>query len=131
MLEVYIDGAAAGNPGPAGIGVFIRGEGHEVRVSEPVGELDNHTAEFRALVRGVEEASKLTTGMVSIRSDSKAVVSAVEKRYAKNPLHMDMLDKALRIADGFDFFFIKWIPDSQNRAADVLARAALRSDKRD
>lgn len=126
MLEVYIDGAAAGNPGPAGIGVYIRGEGHEVKVSEPIGELDNHTAEFHALVRGVKEASKLTSGMVSVRSDSKAVVSAVEKRYAKNPLHMDMLDQALQIADEFDFFFIKWIPDSQNRAADILARAAIR-----
>lgn len=126
MLEVYIDGAAAGNPGPAGIGVFIRGEGNEVRISEPIGELDNHTAEFQALVRGVEEASKLSNGMVSVRSDSKAVVSAVEKRYAKNPLHMDMLNQALQIADEFDFFFIKWIPDSQNRAADSLARAAIR-----
>ena len=126
MLEVYIDGAAAGNPGPAGIGVYIRGEGNDLKVSEPIGELDNHTAEFRALVRGVEEASKLTTGMVSVRSDSKAVVSAVEKRYAKNPLHMDMLNQVLQIADEFDFFFIKWIPDSQNRAADALARAAIR-----
>src|SRR5690606_14607601 len=95
MLEVYIDGAAAGNPGPAGIGVFIRGEGHEVSVSEPAGELDNHTAEFLALVRGVEEASKLSSEMISVRSDSKAVVSAVEKRYAKNPLHMDMLNQVL------------------------------------
>ncbi|MCW1928139.1 reverse transcriptase-like protein [Bhargavaea beijingensis] len=126
MLEVYVDGAAAGNPGPAGIGVLIRGEGHEVRVSEPLEDLDNHTAEFRAFVRGVEEAAKLTSGLVSVRSDSKAVVSAVEKRYAKNPVHMDMLERALRIADGFDFFFIKWIPDSQNRAADALARAAIR-----
>lgn len=126
MLEVYVDGAAAGNPGPAGIGVFIRGEGHEVRISESIGELDNHTAEFHAFLRGVTEASKLSSGMISVRSDSKAVVSAVEKRYAKNPVHMDMLDQALRIADGFDFFFIKWIPDSQNRAADTLARAAIR-----
>ncbi|MCM3088268.1 reverse transcriptase-like protein [Bhargavaea ginsengi] len=126
MLEVYIDGAAAGNPGPAGIGVFIRGEGHEVSVSEPAGELDNHTAEFLALVRGVEEASKLSSEMISVRSDSKAVVSAVEKQYAKNPLHMDMLNQVLQIADKFDFFFIKWIPDSQNRAADALARSAIR-----
>ncbi|MGM9920495.1 MAG: ribonuclease HI, partial [Bhargavaea sp.] len=34
--------------------------------------------------------------------------------------------QALQIADEFDFFFIKWIPDSQNRAADSLARAAIR-----
>ncbi|WP_040228440.1 reverse transcriptase-like protein [Bhargavaea cecembensis] len=126
MLEVYIDGASAGNPGESGIGIFIRGEGHQDKISESVGVLDNHTAEFTALLRGVEEAAKRTEGLVSVRSDSKAVVSAVEKRHAKNPVHRKMLEKALAIADGFDFFFIKWIPDEENRAADALARGAIR-----
>ncbi|MBW9234842.1 ribonuclease HI, partial [Leptospira santarosai] len=59
MLEVYIDGASAGNPGPSGIGIFIKGEGHQLRFSEYVGIYDNHTTEFIALLRGLEEAQKL------------------------------------------------------------------------
>ena len=28
MIELYVDGASAGNPGKSGIGIFIKGEGH-------------------------------------------------------------------------------------------------------
>ena len=51
MLEVYIDAASAGNPGPSGIGVYIKGEGHQIKISEYIGETNNHIAEFQALVR--------------------------------------------------------------------------------
>lgn len=129
MLEVYIDGASAGNPGPSGIGIFIKGEGHHLQISEYVGIYDNHTTEFLALIRGLEEAQKLSNGIVSVRSDSQIVVAAVEKKYAKNIVYKELLDKAFEIADSFEFFFIKWIPDSKNLAADQLARKALQQNK--
>jgi ribonuclease HI len=125
MLEVFIDGASAGNPGPSGIGLFLKGEGHHIQLSEYVGIYDNHTTEFIALLRGLEEAKKLSTGIISIKSDSQIVVAAVEKRYTKNPIFKELLDQALEIADTFEFFFIKWIPGSTNQAADQLARKAL------
>lgn len=129
MLEVFIDGASAGNPGPSGIGLFLKGEGHHIQLSEYVGIYDNHTTEFMALVRGLEEAKKLSTGLISVKSDSQIVVAAVEKRYAKNPIYKNLLNQALEIADTFDHFFIKWIPDSANSAADRLARQALQQQK--
>lgn len=125
MIELYVDGASAGNPGKSGIGIFIKGEGQQIRLSEPIEPTNNHTAEFIALLRGMEETAKLTTGIVSARSDSKAVVSAVENEFVKNELHKEYLSKILSIAKTFEFFFIKWIPDSENRAADALAREAI------
>lgn len=125
MIELYVDGASAGNPGKSGIGIFIKGEGQQIRLSEPIEPTNNHTAEFIALLRGMEEAAKLTTGIVSARSDSKAVVSAVENEFVKNELHKEYLSKILSIAETFEFFFIKWIPDSENKAADALAREAI------
>lgn len=125
MIELYVDGASAGNPGKSGIGIFIKGEGQQIRLSEPIVPTNNHTAEFIALLRGMEETAKLTTGIVSARSDSKAVVSAVENEFVKNELHKEYLSKILSIAKTFEFFFIKWIPDSENRAADALAREAI------
>lgn len=125
MLEIYIDGASAGNPGPSGIGVFIKGEGHHIKISEYVGELDNHRAEFLALIRALEEAKKLESNLISVRSDSKIVVSSIEKRYVKSDLYKPLLEKALQLADEFELFFIKWISDKENRAADVLAREAI------
>ncbi|MGB2991816.1 MAG: ribonuclease HI family protein [Paenisporosarcina sp.] len=125
MLEVYIDGASAGNPGPSGIGIFIKGEGHQLRFSKYVGTYDNHTTEFIALLRGLEEAQKLSKEFISVRSDSQVVVTAVEKRFVKSPVYKEWLDQALEIADTFDFFFIKWIPSKSNLTADQLARQAI------
>lgn len=129
MLEVYIDGASAGNPGPSGIGIFIKGEGHSIRISEYIGETNNHIAEFTALIRGIEEAIKLGSTFVSFRSDSKIVVTSVEKQYVKNEQYQPLLNRALELSKQFDLFFIKWIPDQQNRAADVLARDAIKKGK--
>ncbi|WP_017378637.1 ribonuclease HI family protein [Paenisporosarcina sp. TG-14] len=129
MLEVYIDGASAGNPGPSGIGIYIKGEGHQLRFSEYVGIYDNHTTEFIALVRGLEEAQKLSKEFISVRSDSQVVVAAVEKRYIKNPVYKEFLDQALEIADTFNFFFIKWVNSNSNLTADQLARQALQRKK--
>lgn len=128
MLEVYIDGASAGNPGPSAIGIFIKGEDHFIKLSEPIGMANNHVAEFIALVRGLEEAKKLTKGMVSFRSDSKIVVASVEKEFVKNAEYQPYLEKALVLIREFDFFFIKWVPDTQNKAADALAREGIQKN---
>ena len=125
MLEVYIDAASAGNPGPSGIGLFIKGEGHHLQMSEYIGQTNNHIAEFTALLRGLEEAQKLGSSFVSVRSDSKIVVASMEKEYVKNEEFKPYLEKALMLAASFDLFFIKWIPEAQNKAADALARQAI------
>ena len=98
MIELYVDGASAGNPGKSGIGIFIKGEGHKMKISEPIEPTNNHTAEFLALLRGHEEVAKLTTGIVSARSDSQLVVMAVEKEFVKNEAYKEYLAKILEIA---------------------------------
>lgn len=125
MIELYVDGASAGNPGKSGIGIFLKGEGHHIKISEPIRPTDNHSAEFQALIRGLEQAAELTTGIVSARSDSQIVVSAVNQEFVKNPTYKPYLMTILTIAEQFDFFFIKWIPTAENRAADALAKDAV------
>lgn len=130
MLEIFIDGASAGNPGPSAIGIFIRGEGHNRKIAEYIGETNNHIAEFTALIRALEEAKKLHSTMVAIRSDSKIVVASVDKHYVKNDAYKPLLQQAIQLIVGFDLFFIEWIPDNQNKAADALARQALQQHKK-
>ncbi|RHW37651.1 ribonuclease HI [Lysinibacillus yapensis] len=125
MLEVYIDGASAGNPGPSGIGIFIKGEGHHIKISEYIGETNNHIAEFTALNRALEKAVELGSQLVSVRSDSKIVVASVEKQYVKNEEYKPFLETAIQLIGQLDLFFIKWIPDQENKAADALAREAI------
>ncbi len=125
MIELYVDGASAGNPGKSGIGIFLKGEGHHVLLDEKIEPTDNHSAEFQALIRGLEEALKRTTGIVSARSDSQIVVQSIERQFVKNPLYKKYLADILKLADEFDYFFIKWIPTAENRAADALAKKAI------
>ena len=129
MLEVFVDAATAGHPKVSAVGVFIRGEGHLIKRGEFVGEMDNHVAEFTALVKGLQIAAELSSDMVSLKSDSKVVVDAFEREWIKNPNYKPLLDEALALSKSFSYCFIKWIPDSQNRAAHDLAGNALRSNK--
>lgn len=130
MLEVYIDAASAGNPGPSAIGIFIKGEGQQVKISEAIGITNNHVAEFTALIRGLQEAAKLSNGIISVRSDSKIVVTSIDKKFVKNEEYKPYLTQALKLMEQFELFFIKWIPDSQNKAADALAREGIQKNKK-
>ena len=47
----------------------------------------------------------------------------------KNEEFKPYLEQALTLANSFDLFFIKWVPDTQNKAADALARKALQKEK--
>lgn len=125
MIEVYIDGASAGNPGPSGAGIFTKHGGEVERYSIPLGVMDNHEAEYWALIKALEICCKEINQTVSVRTDSQAICSAMEKEFAKNKKYAILLEKALHLSRRFPLFFIKWIPSTQNKSADELARKAI------
>lgn len=126
MIEVYIDGASAGNPGPSGAGIFIKGNGYLIRHASPLDVMSNHEAEFHACLKALELCREHGFSIISIRSDAKVVVDAVEKKYVKSNKFKPLLAVILREMEAhFDYAFIKWIPDNQNKEADQLARQAV------
>ncbi|GGE56766.1 reverse transcriptase-like protein [Priestia taiwanensis] len=129
MIEVYIDGATAGNPGISGAGVFIKGHGSAENYSIPLGNMSNHEAEYHALLHALRICIKQNYKVVSFRTDSQLVERAVEKQFAKNKAFAPLLEEALQMIETFDLFFIKWIPSSQNSVADALARKAIEAQK--
>ncbi|WP_163100934.1 reverse transcriptase-like protein [Peribacillus alkalitolerans] len=129
MIEVYIDGASAGNPGPSGAGIFIKNNGEVERYSIPLGEMENHEAEYHALIKALEICVEKGFHTVSFRTDSQAISSAVEKEFAKNKRYAPLLAKAMDLYQQIPLFFIKWIPSSENRNADELARKAVQLNK--
>ncbi|MED1467978.1 reverse transcriptase-like protein [Bacillus salipaludis] len=130
MIEVYIDGASAGNPGPSGAGIFIKGQGTADKYSIPLGIMSNHEAEYHAFIKALEICLEkgYTNTVVSFRTDSELVNKAVEKEFAKNKLYAPLLEKALQLSKEFDLFFMKWIPSIENKVADELARLAIRKN---
>ncbi|MCK0472022.1 reverse transcriptase-like protein [Halalkalibacter sp. APA_J-10(15)] len=127
MIEVYIDGASAGNPGPSGAGIYINYKNGKVEHhSTFLGELTNHEAEFEALIIALHLCCEQKIKTVSFRTDSKLVDDAIEKQHVKNPLYQPYVKEALELIDRhFDLFFLKWIPSRQNQQADQLARQAI------
>ena len=131
MIEVYIDGASAGDPGESGAGIFIKTNGEVERYSIPLGHKNNHEAEYLALVKSMEICIQKGFKVISVRSDSKAVVEAVEKEFAKKEPYRTLLKEIMTLAKQFDLFFIKWVPSAENKAADELARKAIRMNNKE
>lgn len=126
MIEVFTDGASYGNPGPSGAGVYIKHEQQHYRYSFFLGDFSNHVAEFQAVIKALMICKdKFPTDILSFRSDSRIVVDTIEKNYSKNKLFIPLLHQISEHASDFPHFFIKWIPEKQNRQADKLARQAI------
>ena len=87
--------------------------------------MSNHEAEFHAFICALEICIQKGFKTVSFRTDSELVNRAVEKEFVKNKLYAPLLDQALKLIKEFDLFFLKWVPSSENKNADQLARSAI------
>jgi ribonuclease HI len=126
MIEVYYDGASAGNPGPSGAGVFVIANGEVERISVPLPVMTNHEAEFHAFIEALKICRDRGHKMVSFRTDSEMVNRAVEKEFAKNQAYAPLLREVLTLMKTFELCFLKWVPSKENKTADELARIAIR-----
>lgn len=80
MIEIYTDGAASGNPGPGGYGTILKSGKHYKELSGGFRLTTNNRMELLAVIKGLE-ALKGLNQQVTIFSDSKYVVDAVEKKW--------------------------------------------------
>jgi ribonuclease HI len=127
-LIVYTDGAARGNPGPAGAGVCILdGKGGVVAErSRYLGETTNNVAEYEALVMGLEEARKLGGAHVEVRSDSELVVRQMRGVYrVRNPALQRLHARVCTLEEAFERVTYIHVRRERNRDADRLANDAI------
>ena len=126
-LVLYIDGAARDNPGPAGIGIVIK---HADRIIAEIGEFigptTNNVAEYRALLRALEEAKARGAKTVEVRSDSELLVKHLKREYkVKSPDLSPLYLEANRLLTSFTRYTVTKIPRGANAAADALANRAI------
>lgn len=57
-IIVYTDGACSGNPGPAGVGVFMQRPDSTLELSEYIGSGTNNIAELTAILRALEDITE-------------------------------------------------------------------------
>lgn len=127
-LGLYIDGAARGNPGPAGIGVVIKDDkGQTVKeFSKYLGESTNNIAEYNALIYGLQEALMLKADEIVIHADSELVAEQLKGAYrVKSAGLKPLFEQALHMLGSFRHFEVKQISREDNREADALANRAI------
>jgi len=81
-VHIYTDGAAKGNPGPAGYGVVMEmvGTPYKKEFYEGFRLSTNNRMELLAVIVGLEKLKNPKTKVLVV-SDSKYVVDSVEKRW--------------------------------------------------
>jgi ribonuclease HI len=132
-LELFIDGACSGNPGPSGVGVVIRRDGKVIKeISRYIGNATNNIAEYTALIFGLQECLILRADKVKINTDSQLMYRQVIKVYkVKHPNIVGLYNQALHLAGGFKEFSISHIPRELNAQADKLATKAIKENFKD
>jgi ribonuclease HI len=125
---VWSDGAARGNPGPAGAGAVVTDP--EGRVLERrgrfLGRQTNNYAEYQGLLLGLEAARQLGASDVGVRADSELLVRQIEGRYrvrnaGLKPLHAE----AQRLLNSFERYDVKHVPREENALADEMSNRAI------
>jgi len=131
MIEIFTDGASRGNPGPGGYGTILRYKQHIKELTAGFRLTTNNRMELLAVIVGLE-AIKTKGIPVTIYSDSKYVVDAVEKKWVygwqkKNyagKANGDLWARFLRIYPQHQVKFV-WIKGHaghpENERCDALA----------
>ena len=134
MITIYTDGASRGNPGPGGYGVVMIYGSLRKELSEGFRLTTNNRMELMSVIVGLEALKKEGTA-VTIYSDSKYVVDAVEKKwvfgwekkYFKDKKNEDLWKRFLRIFRKHQVKFV-WVKghasNRENNRCDELAVAA-------
>jgi len=141
QVNIYTDGAAKGNPGPAGYGVILELEDSNLKKEffEGFRLSTNNRMELLAVIVGLEKLKQPNTKVLVV-SDSKYVIDAVDKRWVfqwekknfigkKNP---DLWIRFLKSHRKHHVSF-KWVKGHnshpQNERCDELAVMASQQEK--
>lgn len=127
-ITIYSDGAARGNPGPAGAGaVLTDAQGKTVgEVCCYLGETTNNQAEYQALLLALEEAKSVGALRVNVFADSELMVKQIKGEYrVKNEGLKPLYKKIMALLCHFGGYHIAHVPREQNKRADKLANLAI------
>ncbi len=137
-IIIYTDGGCSCNPGPGGYGAVILDGGNRKELSGGFCRTTNNRMELFACIAGLQSIK--TPSRVTLYSDSKYVVDAVNKKWAikwrsknwvkwdgKPALNADLWARLLDLIDTHEVQFI-WVKghagNTENERCDYLATRA-------
>jgi ribonuclease HI len=125
---LWTDGAARGNPGPAGIGAILKSESGEVLYtgSEYLGHTTNNVAEYKAVLLGLQGALAQGVSRIEVRADSELLIKQLKGEYrVKSPGLRPLFDEARRLISRFHSVKLTHIRRELNGEADRLANQGI------
>ena len=126
-LQIYTDGGARGNPGPAGIGAVIW-SGNELvgQHKKYIGKATNNQAEYKAVILALEEAKKLDPVELDFFLDSELVVKQLNREYkVKDKDLAPLFVRVWNLSMGFKKVTFTHVPREKNKEADKLVNEAI------
>lgn len=137
--ELFTDGGARGNPGPAGIGIVLKFKTQNApasagprqavakrKINKYIGKATNNQAEYRALIAGLELAQQKKVEELKVFMDSELIVKQMQGEYrVKNPDLKPLFAQALALTNKFASISFHHIPREKNKAADKLVNEAI------
>ena len=127
QIVIFTDGASSGNPGPSGIGVFMRYGKHEREISKYIGNATNNIAELAAIETALLEM-KRTDLPVRLYTDSSYACGLLVNGW-KAKKNIDLVNRIRQRMTRFsDLKIIKVKGHSGldgNERADQLATSAI------
>ncbi len=126
-LTIYTDGAARGNPGPAGIGIVIIKDGKVIkRYGKYIGKATNNQAEYQAVIFGLEKAKALKAKKVDFYLDSELVTEQLNRKYKiKDKDLASLFIKVWNLSLDFKEINFYRVSREKNKEADKLANQAI------
>ncbi len=127
-VVVHTDGAARGNPGPAGIGAVLTDtEGNVLAEhAEGIGPATNNVAEYRAAIAGLRMAADHGARQVLLRADSRLLIEQLAGRFRiMNPTLQRLHQDARALMKGFERVDLEHVPRARNADADRLANEGV------
>lgn len=128
-LLIHTDGAARGNPGPAGAGAVLRDADDGMvlaEIAEPLGRATNNVAEWTAVLLALGEARRLGATHVDLRMDSELVARQISGIYrVKHPDLKPIHAAAMELLRSFEGYTVGHVPRALNKDADRLSNVAI------
>jgi ribonuclease HI len=127
-LRLFSDGAARGNPGPAGAGaVLMDAEGRVVaRLGRFLGIQTNNYAEYMGLLLGLKHARSLGVKALEVLADSELLIRQLQGRYqVKSPTLRPLYEEAAALLKQFSRVKLTHLPREKNKAADEMSNRAI------
>lgn len=135
LVKIYTDGACSGNPGPGGWGAVLDYNGHTKELSGGEENTTNNRMELTAAIKALEALKERCE--VVLTSDSKYLIDAIEKGWAKSwqqkgwkrdknqpAQNPDLWERLLELIDYHEVSFV-WVRGHnghpENERCDALA----------